>query len=79
MGNHIEGHGEYLSANIELYYCGRGAEERVDAPLIDLHKIAVSWLRFSALRTDKNAGGWHETWRGEKRCAVCRYESRYAV
>lgn len=30
----------------------------MDAPLIDLHKIAVSWLRLPALRADKNAGGW---------------------
>lgn len=32
---------------------GRGAEERVDAPLIDLHKLAVSWLRLPALRADR--------------------------
>lgn len=53
----VEKHGEYLSANIGPYCLGRGAEERVDAPLIDLHKIAVSWLRLLALRADRQAAG----------------------
>lgn len=57
-----------------------GAEERVDAPLIDLHKIAVSWLRLPALRADKKASDREaDGGRGEQRRAVCRYESRYAV
>lgn len=47
-----------LTAGREGEEKGGGAEQRVDAPLIDLHKIAVSWLRLLALRADKKEGGW---------------------
>jgi len=35
-------------------YVEEAAEQRVAAPLIDLHKIAVSWLRFLSSRASKN-------------------------
>lgn len=47
-------HGEYLSTNIGL--ASRRQHSAEDAPLIDLHKIAVLWLRLPALRADKSDG-----------------------
>lgn len=72
----------------------RRQKQRVDAPLIDLHKIAVSWLRLLSVasRTAKRTRQSGRTrtrrtkkWLGkrererERRGRALRYESRYAV